>query len=101
MDDDRTVLVNFDDEMSINKAYMELGKAYYEGNFEDPLPQLLPMFDKITRIRKKIESVKPHIETIILEANSKQAETMSFCQNCGARLEVEAIFCGQCGCKVE
>ena len=35
------------------KLYMELGKAYYEGAFEDPLPELLPYFDKITRMRKQ------------------------------------------------
>ena len=33
---------------------MELGQAYYEGGFEDPLPQLLLLFDKITRIKMKL-----------------------------------------------
>lgn len=34
----------------LERLYMELGKAYYEGAFEDPLPQLLPLFDKISEI---------------------------------------------------
>lgn len=51
MDNDKTVLVNYDDDASLEEAYRELGKAYYEGGFEDPLPELLPMFDKITRLR--------------------------------------------------
>ena len=36
-----------------NQAYLELGKAYYEGGFEDPLPELLPLFDRITRLRSE------------------------------------------------
>lgn len=54
---EKTVFVNsekIDTNESLKQAYMELGQAYYEGGFEDPLPQLLPLFDKITRIKKKL-----------------------------------------------
>ena len=58
-DQDATVLVNFESKEEIarllEQAYTELGKAYYEGGFEDPLPQLLPMFDRITGLKNKLE----------------------------------------------
>lgn len=83
MDNDKTVLVDYDD-VSLEEAYRELGKAYYEGGFEDPLPELLPMFDKITRLR----------------AQKGRREAASFCCNCGAKLEENSVFCGSCGCRV-
>lgn len=62
---DETVLVNVEEETqlktasktedqsgygSLERAYMELGKAFYEGRYEDPTPELLPYFDRITRL---------------------------------------------------
>lgn len=69
------------DDSILKQAYMDLGKAYYEGKFEDPLPQLLPLFDKITEIK-----------------NSEKRSNV--CPGCGAKLENDAAFCGYCGCKV-
>ena len=44
-DNEATVFVNYDKvnggPLELERAYMELGKAYYEGKFEDPLPCLL------------------------------------------------------------
>ena len=83
--DDKTVFVNYDKIISnstLDQAYMELGKAYYEGKFEDTLPQLLPLFDKITRIKN--EEVGDYI----------------VCPECGKRLSKTAAFCGQCGCRI-
>ena len=61
-DQDATVLVNFnrEEEMArlLEQAYGELGKAYYEGGFEDPLPQLLPLFEKITNLKNELENLK-------------------------------------------
>ena len=62
-------------------AYMKLGKAYYEGGFEEPLPELLPLFDQITRLLKARE----------------QAEESQFCPNCGQKVEKSSVFCGKCG----
>lgn len=99
--DDRTVFVNFEKEMpaehnkdsksvstssvnveneELNALYMELGKAYYEGGYEDPLPQLLPLFDKITKI--------------------KNLPKARICPQCGYELEEDARFCGKCGSRV-
>ena len=61
-DQDATVLVNFnrEEEMGrlLEQAYSELGKAYYEGGFEDPLPQLLPLFERITNLKNELENLK-------------------------------------------
>ncbi|MCF2682735.1 zinc ribbon domain-containing protein [Faecalicatena contorta] len=83
--DDKTVFVNYDKIISnstLDQAYMELGKAYYEGKFEDPLPQLLPLFDKITRIKKE------------------EGGDYIVCPECGKQLSKTAAFCGQCGCRI-
>ena len=65
--------MRFDDNNydALEQAYMELGKEYYEGAFEDPLPQLLPLFDKITKIKR--------------------------CPRCGNLLEDGEMYCGNCG----
>ena len=66
----------------LDELYYKLGKAYYEGAFEDPLPELLPLFDKITELKR----VTP---------------CGQFCTNCGAKLEKNARFCIRCGTSVE
>ena len=84
-DNDKTVFVNYEKrnvDSSLEEAYMELGKAYYEGKFEDPLPELLPLFDKITRMK------------------SRQSQNVSLCPKCGNPLEEDALFCGMCGNKI-
>ncbi len=69
-------------EEELNQVYLELGKQYYEGGFEDQLPQLLPLFDRITRLK------------------NQQADNRAICPNCKAKLEPGAVFCGSCGTKV-
>lgn len=67
----------------LDELYRELGKAYYEGRFEDPLPELLPYFDKITAVKNKKE---------------KQPKV---CPQCGTPLKEGAVFCGECGYKIK
>lgn len=84
-DNDKTVFVNYEkgaQEPELERAYMELGKAYYEGRFEDPLPELLPLFDKITRLKKESEK----------DENA--------CPHCGSELKSGSLFCAQCGQRV-
>ena len=83
MENDRTVLVN-EEKMNtkdiLEQAYMELGKEYYEGAFEDPLPQLLPLFEKINTHETK--------------------QTESRCPKCGKQVGAGDMFCGNCGEKI-
>lgn len=72
----------------LGQAYLELGKAYYEGAFEDPLPQLLPLFDRITKIRKEMR-------------RKNESVRKQFCPYCGKEIEVNSAFCGYCGRQVK
>ena len=83
MENDRTVLVN-EEKMNtkdiLEQAYMELGKEYYEGAFEDPLPQLLPLFEKINTIKNNVRSAESRLEQeicsveIVVKKSDKQYE---------------------------
>ena len=64
---------------ALKQAYMELGKAYYEGRYEDPLPELLPLFDRITRLKMK---------------------PLFYCPNCGQKVEEGEAYCSHCGEKM-
>ena len=106
--EDRTVCLDFENgiERELDQAYRDLGKAYYEGGFEDPLPQLLPLFDRITRLRNSEEAGAggaasgevPYTPEEEVPAEEKAAG--GFCRKCGKVLEPGEIFCGNCGCKV-
>lgn len=80
---DEALSMEKEDNQELQELYMQLGKAYYEGAYEDPLPQLLPLFSDITDILKKYEE-KPKV-----------------CSGCGAELEEDARFCDVCGKPVE
>lgn len=77
--------MRFDDNNydALEQAYMELGKEYYEGAFEDPLPQLLPLFDKITKIKN--------------EKGRRNTVSEKRCPRCGNLLEDGEVYCGNCG----
>lgn len=108
--DDKTVFVNFDKQSfdqptefreseresgtdrldklnDLERVYMELGKAYYEGRFEDPLPELLPLFDKITEIKERGKRQKVQQDFV--------------CPGCGESVEPDSVFCGFCGYKLK
>ena len=94
MNYDETVFVNpdklgLDEGDTLDELYRKLGKAYYEGAFEDPLPQLLPLFDKITKI-------------IGLSAGGVQQKrddvpAQRYCPSCGKLIDGQDRFCGGCG----
>ncbi len=71
------------DSEALSEAYRELGKQYYEGRFEDPLPELLPLFEKITRLRRQAADVGNR-----------------FCPQCGKPVKAGSKFCGSCGCQL-
>lgn len=97
--------------MELDTLYLELGKAYYEGGFEDPLPQLLPLFDKITACKKQMISGK-----ICPQCGVENNEKARFCKCCGYSLislgngkycphcknkvTEDDVYCGECGKRI-
>lgn len=96
----------------LDELYYKLGKAYYEGAFEDPLPELLQLFDKITELKRAGQQSKPsdvQVKPTVYAPQMNQhvystpqtPAKRQFCTNCGAKLEENARFCIRCGTSVE
>lgn len=127
--DEKTVIVNLEEETNtesepkqevseLDKAYMELGKAFYEGRYEEPTPELILYFDRITNllnVKEDQNKVKAHILPIqeeqsisslddlpVIEKDASMEESVpSFCPNCGAKHNPGDFFCGLCGTKLK
>lgn len=100
MELEKTVFVNaekMDTKENLEQAYMELGQAYYEGGFEDPLPQLLPLFDKITRIKNEIKAAGEPAEALVSEPAPAARSAVHMCPQCGSTVNEGEKFCGVCG----
>lgn len=106
----------------IADLYRQLGEAYYAGGFEDPLPQLLPLFDQISGILMEPIPEPPKMpaasagtcascgaplmegarfcEECGAPVDAEPAPQTRFCPVCGAQLGANAKFCGKCGAKL-
>ena len=111
--------LNAEEQAERDELFRELGQAYYEGAYEDPLPQLLPIFDRLTELMKEPEpeNVCPECGAPITdgavfceecgnrlipeEPKPPQEMAPRFCPECGNRLGPGARFCGKCGTRVE
>lgn len=80
--------------------YTELGKAYYEGGFEDPLPELINFFDEITKAKNVKTEKQDQLEQIV-ETDQIETESKMWCTNCGKALSPGTVFCTQCGTRVQ
>lgn len=95
----------YEDDKVLDELYRELGKAYYEGAFEDPLPQLLPLFDQITDHLNQKNVVESNQEPVMEEVEKieepkpieKNNDTELKCPVCGAAITDKQAFCISCG----
>jgi ribosomal protein L40E len=76
----------------IRKAYIEIGKAYYEKYKNDNTNEYATECEKITLANDEILKLKSEIQAI---------KSSKVCPNCGAEITEEAVFCAKCGYKFE
>lgn len=79
-------------EDSLKAYYEEIGRTYYEQNKNNPSPEFA---DKFNHIREAEEAID-HLESAI-----RHAKGTKMCQNCGAEVASDTVFCPACGTKVD
>ncbi len=80
-----------DRETSIQKAYRELGKAYYQDHKNDEEPD----YDQVAYIKAAFEEIGE------LNANKDEVRGIRRCSECGEPIPNGASFCPNCGKKYE
>lgn len=75
----------------VNRAYIVLGKAYYNENKNNPSIEHEDTFKTIAKTLEKIELLKSDIQII------KGTEN---CPNCNAQIGKDAVYCSECGIKL-
>lgn len=76
----------------INKAYITLGKAYYERHEGEPDEEFTEEFLTIQAGLVKITSLEDEIAEL---------EGTRVCAECGAKVEKDAAFCSKCGAPMD
>ena len=76
----------------IRKAYLEIGKAFYEKYSNDLSNEFGVECEKITMANDEIAKIKSEIQKI---------KNCKVCSSCGAEIIGEAAFCPKCGYKFE
>lgn len=80
------------EENRINAAFLAIGRRYFEQNAGEVSEEYISDFSAINEARAKIRSYQDQISVI---------KGVSTCQNCGAEVSNEAVYCSSCGTKVE
>lgn len=76
----------------IRKAYIEIGKSFYEKYKDDLTNEFGAECEKITTANDEIVKIKGEIQKI---------KNCKVCSSCGAEIAGEAVFCPKCGFKFE
>lgn len=75
----------------VNKAYINLGKAYYDRHEASAEEEYQEDFDMIRTGLLKISELEEEIVSL---------EGTRICAECGAKVEKGAAFCGRCGAQM-
>ena len=99
---------------TITNIYLQLGKAYYENNRNNPMEADAEVFAEVARQEALIGDLKNQVRTlkgiaVCPSCGSEIPNTQKFCSNCGAPLpQAEAApvqqagkVCPTCGTPVE
>jgi len=81
-----------DEERSINNAFLQIGKTYYETYGENPEQLFAPLISSINGSKNKIESYSEQI---------KQIKGVVRCQKCGGEVYNNSPICNSCGSPME
>ena len=76
----------------MNKAYITLGKAYYDRHVSEPDEEFADEFRTIQTGLEKIASLEDEIAEL---------EGTRVCAECGAKVEKNAAFCSRCGAPMD
>lgn len=127
-ENEETVIINFDEEQEIvyedhkhtdlTQAYIKLGKAFYENNYNEPTPELIYYFDQVSKLLRTQHN--DHIIEMDDEKKPPQPKTLAdlpsipskvedksstsdinFCPQCGSVYESDSVFCGNCGARIK
>lgn len=72
----------------MNKAYISIGKAYYEQVKDNPDELYVSDFEKVTKASEKIQELKRQVNDI---------KGIKPCSACGSSVPSDASFCPSCG----
>lgn len=81
-----------DEQKKIDKYYQNLGKLYYDLQYNDPIPELQELVALIRNSYYKIDELNKTITNI---------ENTKTCPVCGKPLEDNMVFCVGCGSRIE
>ena len=80
------------EEKAIDGYFLSLGKQYYNLKKDEPDEEIKSLIDMINEGYERIEELQKQCSIL---QNTKT------CRGCGAVLEPDALFCIQCGLRVE
>lgn len=85
----------------VDQAFLELGKAYYMYDFENPAPEVLPLYYKITTLlnqARQMEAAQKAAAAAAGQSGSAAANPAAdHCPVCGKEVSGGDHFCRWCG----
>ncbi len=81
-----------DYESMVKDLHMQIGKAYYEANRENPAPEYMGLFQQVINAQGEAERCREEIA---------QIKGLRSCISCGSDIPNNSTFCPACGTKNE